>query len=60
MIKGMNDTLVKAYYNYMVDLAVLYGAEEERAKKELMESMQFEMNLANVCSIIKELSNICL
>lgn len=48
LIKGFNETLVSAYYDYMVDMAVLFGADKEQAKKEMLESLQFEMALANV------------
>ncbi|KAK9500250.1 hypothetical protein O3M35_001543 [Rhynocoris fuscipes] len=46
-IKGLEDKLVAAYYSYMVDMAVLLGATEERAKEELMESLNFEIKLSN-------------
>ncbi|XP_050295817.1 neprilysin-2 isoform X1 [Anthonomus grandis grandis] len=48
LIKGMDDKLVKAYYEYMVDIAVLFGANRDRATKELKESLEFEMKLANI------------
>ncbi|XP_061402137.1 neprilysin-2-like [Musca vetustissima] len=32
----------------MVDMAVLFGADKDRATKELSESLQFEMDLANI------------
>lgn len=32
----------------MVDIAVIFGADKESAKKELSESLEFEMKLANV------------
>lgn len=32
----------------MVDIAVIYGADRSRAERELMESLEFEMKLANV------------
>ncbi|XP_058986488.1 neprilysin-2 isoform X2 [Musca domestica] len=48
LIKGFNETLVKAYYEYMVDMAVLFGADKDKATKELAESLQFEMDLANI------------
>lgn len=48
LIKGIEDKLVKAYYEYMVDIAVIFGADKKRAEKELWESLQFEMDLANV------------
>ena len=39
----------------MVDIAVLIGADKTRAQKELKESLEFEMKLANVIhlSILK-------
>ncbi|KAF9417630.1 hypothetical protein HW555_005337 [Spodoptera exigua] len=46
--RGFSDKLVQAYYDYMVDIAVLLGAERPRAETELKESLQFEMKLANI------------
>lgn len=46
----MNETLVQAYYDYMVDIAVLFGADKAQAKEQLLQSLEFEMALANVCS----------
>lgn len=48
LVRGLNDTVVKAYYDYMVDMAVLFGAKREVAKEELYQSLQFEISLANV------------
>ncbi|XP_058061822.1 neprilysin-2 isoform X1 [Anopheles bellator] len=48
LVKGMENPIVSAYYNYMVDMAVLLGAEEARAKRELLDSLNFEMALANI------------
>ncbi len=48
LIKGLEDKIVKAYYEYMVDMAVIYGADRPRAERELMESLEFEIALANV------------
>lgn len=39
---------MKAYYDYMVDIAVLFGANRQRATQELLESLKFEIKLANV------------
>lgn len=44
----MNETVVKAYYEYMVDTALLLGSEKSRAEKEMMDALQFEIALANV------------
>lgn len=49
----MNDTNVKAYYEYMVDMAVVMGADRGRAEKELLETLQFEIALANVRKLEK-------
>ncbi|XP_030765452.1 neprilysin-2 isoform X1 [Sitophilus oryzae] len=48
LTKGLEDKLVKAYYDYMVDIAVLFGAEKDRAINELKESLDFEIKLANI------------
>lgn len=48
LTKGLDDKIVSAYYNYMVDIAVLFGADRDRAVRELRESLEFEMKLANV------------
>lgn len=37
-----------AYYKYLVDIAVILGATRDRAAKEIRESIEFEMKLANV------------
>ena len=44
----MSEKIVAAYYKYMVDIAVLFGADRERATRELKESLDFEIALANV------------
>lgn len=46
--RGMSDKLVQAYYDYMVDIATLLGADRARAQQELKEALQFEIELANV------------
>ncbi|XP_043274066.1 neprilysin-2-like [Venturia canescens] len=51
--KGFENKVVDAYYRYMVDVAVILGAPRDRAKKELKESLGFEMKLANI-SLSKE------
>ncbi|XP_033167084.1 neprilysin-2 [Drosophila mauritiana] len=48
LVKGFNETLVTAYYEYMVDIAVLFGANRDLAKTELLTSLEFEMALANI------------
>ncbi|VVD05133.1 neprilysin-2 [Leptidea sinapis] len=46
--RGFTDKLVQAYYEYMVDIAILLGADRARAEVELKDSLQFEMKLANI------------
>jgi hypothetical protein len=48
LTKGFSEKLVDAYYKYVVDIAVILGANRERATKEIAESIEFEMKLANV------------
>ena len=48
LVKGMNDKAAAAYYKYMVDTAVILGANKTRAEKELKESFEFETKLARV------------
>lgn len=49
--RGLNDKLVQSYYEYIVDIATLLGADRARAEVELKESLQFEISLANVSSL---------
>ncbi|KAK5647015.1 hypothetical protein RI129_005479 [Pyrocoelia pectoralis] len=48
LVKGIDDKLVRAYYDYMVDIAVIFGANKDAAKKDLKESLEFEIKLANI------------
>lgn len=58
LVKGLDDKIVKAYYNYMVDIAVIYGADRDRAERELLESLEFEIALANVSTAWRPLLHI--
>ncbi|XP_057331668.1 neprilysin-2-like isoform X2 [Microplitis mediator] len=55
--KGFDDKIVKEYYRYMVDIAVILGAERERAEEELMGSLKFEMNVANISLPVEKRRN---
>lgn len=48
LVKGIEDKAVKAYYNFMVDNAVIFGANRTRAEEEMKDALEFEMKLANV------------
>ncbi|XP_043273874.1 neprilysin-2-like [Venturia canescens] len=54
LLKGFEDEFVAAYYSYMVDIAVALGAPKDRAMKELKESLDFEMKLANISTGTEE------
>jgi len=47
MIKGLNDSAVKAYYQLAIDAATLLGAKLETATEELKKAIEFEIKLAN-------------
>ena len=48
LIKGFEDKDVQAYYNYMVNLAVLLGADRPRAEEEMKEALMLELQLAEL------------
>merc|ERR1712141_568799 len=47
LIKGLQEEDVRHYFNYMQKIAVLLGADPNRAATELKESLLFEIKLAN-------------
>lgn len=51
LINGLDDRAVKAYYSFMVDNAVIFGANKSRAEVELKEALEFEIKLANVSKL---------
>ena len=48
LINGFDDKEVQYYYNYMVNSAILMGAEKNKAKEEMKEVLLFEIKLANI------------
>ncbi|XP_026818640.1 neprilysin-2-like [Rhopalosiphum maidis] len=54
LINGTDNKLVDAYYRYMVDIAVLFGADRQSAAKELKESLDFEISLAKISMTLAE------
>ena len=48
LIKGLQDTDVQDYYNQMVSMAVLLGAEEDTAKQEMEEALKVEIQMAEL------------
>lgn len=49
LLKGMEHAFVKAYYDFMVDAAVIFGANQTNAETESLDILRFEMELAKVC-----------
>lgn len=48
LINGLEDKIVQAYYAYMVNTAVIFGADRKRAERELNDTLNFEIALAKV------------
>lgn len=48
LTKGFDDKDVQAYYRYMVDAAVYFGADNDVAKTEMKDALLFEIDLANL------------
>ncbi|KAL1449213.1 hypothetical protein WDU94_000430 [Cyamophila willieti] len=57
LAKGLSEKIVKAYYEYMIDIAVIMGANKEVALRELTESLNFEIALANISLPLEERRN---
>lgn len=47
-LNGFEDEIIKAYYNYLVELAVLFGADKRFAQYEVQTLMFFKQQLANI------------
>lgn len=46
--KGFNDTTVAAYYDSMVESAVMLGASRQEARRQMAEALEFETSLAKI------------
>jgi len=57
LVNGLEDDDVNSYYNYMVNVAVLLGAERTVAEKELKASLLFEIELAHASKPREERRN---
>ena len=55
--RGVNEPVVQAYFQAMIDVAVHLGAEENKAKEELQKVFEFEMQLANISLSREDLRN---
>lgn len=45
----MEYAATKDYYGFMIDAAVLFGANKTLAEREQYDALRFEMDLAKVC-----------
>ncbi|KAF7995392.1 hypothetical protein HCN44_006499 [Aphidius gifuensis] len=57
LLRGLNDESVSNYFNYMVNVSVAFGAEQEQAKKELREALEFEIKLINLTRPSEDYNN---
>ena len=48
LVAGLQHREVAAYLSYMVDIATMLGADRQQAELEMLEVVQFEMELANI------------
>ena len=46
LVKGLEEDRVTSYFNYMVNVAVLLGADRAKAEEQLKQSLLFEIELA--------------
>lgn len=46
--KGLDNEIVKAYQSYQIDFAVIFGAEKQKAEKNMNEVLLFEYELSKV------------
>lgn len=44
--------IAKKYYEYLIDIAVMFGANRTRAEIEMAELIEFELKMANVSASI--------
>ena len=57
LLKGFEDEIVQQYFKYMLDAAVVLGANPETAKEELKESLLFEIEMANITTASEDRRN---
>lgn len=48
LVKGLNNKVTRAYYDLMVDIALLLGANPSTTPEEMRKTLNFEISLANV------------
>ncbi|KAK4879929.1 hypothetical protein RN001_008075 [Aquatica leii] len=48
LVMGLANPIVKSYYNYLIDLAVIFGADRDEATLQVKEVMEFMFKLAKI------------
>lgn len=56
-LKGLNDSIVSAYYDVMVESAVMLGAERPEARRQMLEALEFETALAKLSPSFEQRQN---
>lgn len=51
LLNDLDPVMQQHYYDYMVDMAVIFGANVTTAPYELLDVLHFERALANVSSL---------
>ncbi|XP_016836925.1 neprilysin-2 [Nasonia vitripennis] len=58
LLDGPSGKIPNAYYDYMVDIAVMLGADKDFATKDMQKCLDFEVELFNIQSSLEILMNI--
>lgn len=48
MRRGYNESIVQAYHKYMTKIAIAFGAEEERAQREMRDVIDLDIAITRV------------
>jgi hypothetical protein len=51
LLNGFQDSIVRTYHQYMVNVSVYFGANKSQAEQDYAKVILFEMLLANVSEI---------
>lgn len=48
LLYGVKDEIVRAYYDFMVDIAIIFGADNQTAKRDMKDVLDLQIKLATV------------
>ncbi|KAF5280974.1 hypothetical protein FQR65_LT14898 [Abscondita terminalis] len=57
LMKGMSNTVIKAYYDLIVEVAIIFGARRSSAETEMRQCVEFQMEWAQIVSPKEEQRN---